>query len=553
VTVVADALERGRAAFERQAWGDAYAALSSADEQSADASVELDAEDLLRLANAAALTGHEAEGDEVQARAYQAFVDRGDLTQAARCAFWLGSRLFSQGDPIRGRSWYARAQRLLDDVEQDCVEHGLLCVASARQTLEAGDPTLARTTFEQARQIGERFGDADLIALARLGVGVCQVSSGYAADGLAYLDDVMLSVEMRQLSPVVVGALYCVAIDVCHDVFDLRRAQEWTVALARWCAAQPDLVPFRGQCQVHRAQVLQLHGAWPAAMEIAESIAHEDAPRAALPAVGPAFYQKGELHRLRGEFSRAEEAYRMANRRGFAPEPGLALLRLSQGQLDVAAGSISRALAEATPTSRRTRLLPAYVEIMLAVEDVPAAHRGAEELARRARELDAPFVEACASYALGAVLLAEGDAQAAIRALHVAQEGWQALEAPYESARTRELMGLARRELGDVDGARLELDAAAWALRQLGATSDIARIEAETRPRPASTIDGGGLTQREVQVLRLIAAGRTNRAIAAELVLSEKTVARHVSNIFTKLGLSSRSAATAYAYEHALV
>jgi DNA-binding NarL/FixJ family response regulator len=546
----AGALGRGRTAFERQAWAEAYAALRAAESEAGGA---LEPGDIVLLATAAALTGHESEGDALQARAYQAFIDRGELTRAARCAFWLGSRLHSQGDPIRGRGWYARAQRLIDEVQRDCVERGYLHVAQGRQTATQGAPDQARAEFDQARQIGERFADADLVALARLGLGACDVSAGRAASGLASLDEVMLGVEAREVSPIVAGILYCAVIGLCHEAFDLRRAQEWTVALTRWCDAQPDLVPFRGQCEVHRAQVLQLHGAWPAAMHIAESIADEHAPRATAPAVGPAFYQKAELHRLRGEFGRAEAAYRDASRHGYVPEPGLAQLRLAQGKLAAAAASVSRALDETTPRGLRTRLLPAYVEIMLAHGEVADARKAAEELAELSTELDAPFLRACTALARGAVLLAQGDAQAAVRMLRTALADWQALDAPYEAARTRELIGLACRALGDEDSARLELDAAAWALRSLGAAPDVARIEVETRPNAASPHGVSGLTRREVEVLRLIAAGRTNRAIAGELVLSEKTVARHVSNIFTKLGLSSRSAATAYAYEHALV
>jgi DNA-binding CsgD family transcriptional regulator len=545
----AEALARGRAAFERRAWGEAYAELSAAN-----AEHTLEAEDLVALAMAAALSGHDAAADEHYARAYQAFLNRGEAPAAARCAVWLGMRLFSLGDPIRGQSWLARARRLLDEAPHECVERGYLQVALGRQTLEAEhDPERARALLEQARQNAERFGDADLLAMALLGLGICQVQAGQCVDGLACLDEVMLGVEARDVSALVAGVVYCAAIGLCHDIFDLRRAHEWTVALGRWCDEQPDLVPFRGQCQVHRAQVLQLHGAWPAAMDIAQSVADARDSRSATPAIGPAFYQQGELHRLRGDLGRAETAYREASRHAYAPEPGQALLRLAQGRTDTAVAAIERALDEAPRGPARSRLLPAFVEIKLAAGDSAAALEAARELEALAADLDAASLHAGAAQATGAAQLARGDPHVALASLRQALIGWQGLDAPYEAARTRELIGLAYRALGDEDHARLELDAAAWGLRQLGASLDVKRLESEAEGRSALAGAVGGLTRREVQVLRLLAAGRTNRAIADELVLSEKTVARHVSNIFSKLGLSSRSAATAYAYEHGLV
>jgi len=555
---LADEVERGRAATARQAWAEAYAALSAAAEQG-----PLEPWDLLRLAQAASLSGRD-EGTDLLARAYQAFIDHDDLASAARCAVWLGMQLQYLGEPIRGRGWIARARRLADEVQRAAdergegqpagAEQGYVLVPLARQMADDGDLASAQATFEQAQQIGQRCRDADLLALAQLGLGSCRVRQGQAANGLAELDEVMIALEAREVSPIVTGILYCAVINLCHEVYDLRRAQEWTVALTRWCAAHPDMVPFRGQCQVHRAQVLQLHGDWPAAMDIAERVADEHAPRAAVPAIGPAWYQKAELHRLRGELERAEAAYREASRWGAVPEPGLALLRLAQGQTDAARVTIARALDEALPGPLRARLLPTGVEIMLTAGEVAAAQQAADELAALAEASATPFLQACAAHAVGAVRLAEGEARAALLALRQACDAWQQLDAPYEAARTRELLGLACRALGDEDGARLELDAAAWTFRQLGAAPDLARVEGLARlPAAAPEKTAGGLTGRELEVLRLLAAGKSNRAIATELVLSEKTVARHVSNIFTKLGLGSRSAATAYAYEHQLV
>jgi hypothetical protein len=239
----------------------------------------------------------------------------------------------------------------------------------------------AAAGFEQALRIGERFGDSDLTILGRLGLGATGVHRGREAGGLVTLDEVMVAVEARVVSPLVVGIVYCAVIDACTGAFDLRRAQAWTTALTRWCAEQPDLVPFRGQCDVHRAEILRLHGAWRDAMDIAERVAHTRAQRSAFPAVGPALYQQAELHRLHGELDRAADAYREASRWGHPPEPGLAMLRLAQGQLKTASATIARAVQEAGPMLPRSRLLPAYVDIAAA--------------------FDAPFLDATAAYAPG--------------------------------------------------------------------------------------------------------------------------------------------------------
>jgi DNA-binding CsgD family transcriptional regulator len=247
---------------------------------------------------------------------------------------------------------------------------------------------------------------------------------------------------------------------------------------------------------------------------------------------------------LRGELAEAEAAYRRASDWGRAPLPGLALLRLAQGRTAAAEATVRRVLDESRDGLIRSTMLGPAVDVLLAAGDVPAAREAADELAAIAAGVDLPAAGAAASGAAGAVLLAEGDPKAALGPLRAAWLGWRELDAPYEAARVRVLLGRACRQLGDEDGAALELDAARATFEQLGARPDLARLDA----RP-----GGGLTAREVEVLALVARGKTNRAIAEDLVISEKTVARHLSNIFTKLGLSSRAAATAYAYEHDLV
>ncbi|HEU4630448.1 MAG TPA: LuxR C-terminal-related transcriptional regulator [Gemmatimonadaceae bacterium] len=539
-------LERGRESFARQAWGDAYARLSAADAES-----PLALPDLERLATAAYLVGRDIESARLWTRAHRECLREHDVERAARCAFWLAHGLLDRGDLARGGAWVARARRLLDDAGSDCVERGYLRSLDAFRCIVDGDHAGAAAAFGEAAEIGRRFADQDLLALARHGRGRALIRLGESSAGVALLDDSMVAIEAGEVSPVVTGDVYCGVISGCLEIFDLRRAREWTTALTRWCAAQPDLVPYSGECLVRRAEVLLLHGAWPDAAEAARQAVERCGQSPDLSPPGSAFYQLGELHRLRGELAEAEAAYRQASRWGRTPLPGLAQLRLAQGQVDAAVTAIRRALDEAAERRHRCRLLPAHVEIMLAARELPAAHAAADELAAAAADVGASFLHAVAAHARGAVLLAAGETGDAVAALREAWSRWQELEAPYEAARVRTLLGRACRTLGDEESALLELDAAHWAFQRLGAAPDLAAVEALARPRPPRA--AGALTARELQVLRRLATGETNRAIAAELRISEKTVARHVSNIFLKLELSTRAAATAYAYRHGLV
>jgi DNA-binding CsgD family transcriptional regulator len=542
----ADALDQGRESFGRQAWAAAHAQLSAADQQT-----PLAPEDLERLATATYLLGRDADSTDIWARAHHELLRRGNVERAAWCAFWLAYVLLNKGELVRGGGWIARARRLLDDGQHDCVEQGYLLWGVAARSIFEGDNTSACGAFARAAKIADRFGDRDLVTLARVGQGRALLRLGETADGVALLDEVMVAVEAGELSAVVAGDTYCTVIEGFQEIFDLGRAQAWTAALSNWCASQPDLVAYRGQCLVHRAEIMQLHGAWQDAMDEAERASERILKGPDHMAAGAAFYQRAELHRLRGEFAKAEDAYRQASRWGRMPQPGLSQLRLAQGQVDAAQAAIRRVVDEASDRLTRSNLLAAYVEIMLAAGDVGKARARADELSAIAADLDAPLLVAVAANANGAVLLVEGDARAALAVLRGAWTAWQELEAPYDAARVRVLLGLACRELGDQEGAELELDAARGVFQQLGAVPDLARVQALSRK--AAPKAAGGLTGREVQLLRLVAAGKTNRAIAAELVLSERTVDRHVSNIFTKLGVSSRAAATAYAYQHQLI
>jgi len=517
----------------------------------ADQAAPLGVEDLELLATSAYMLGRDEEYVSCLERAYHSYLGAGEAMRAVRCAFWVGMNLALRGEMGRATGWLGRAQRLVEHEGRDCVEQGYLLLPLMFEHEATGDYEAAAATAADAAGIGERFGEADLFALAVHSQGILLVKQGRVVEGLGLLDEAMVAVTAGELSPIVSGFVYCGVIMGCQEAYELRRAQEWTAALTRWCEEQPDMVSFTGTCLVHRAEIMQLHGAWPEALEEARRAGERCAQVRNQSAAAQAFYRQGEVHRLQGEFAAAEKAYREASRCGCEPQPGLALLRLAQGNGDAAAAAIRRAVGETTEPMKRARLLPAYIEIMLALGDAQEAHSACRDLEEISARYERGMLGAMVAHAEGAVDLAEGDARAALLALRHAWQAWQELEVPYEAARVRVLVGVACRALGDDDTAALELEAARGIFAQLGAMPDLARVDSLTRPAPST--DAHGLTPRELQVLRLVAAGATNKAIAVELVLSERTVDRHVSNIFTKLGVSSRTAATAYAYVHSLI
>lgn len=542
-----DELERGRESYARRAWRDAYEGLSRADRASS-----LEADDLELLATSAYMLGRDDDYLSALERVHPAHLRTGETLRAVRCAFWIGINLLLRGEMSRATGWFARAQRLLEREKRDCVEQGYLLIPVLLQAVGAGDWEAASATAGDAAKVAERFGDSDLLAMAGHELGHALIRQGRVEDGLRLLDEAMVAATAGELSPIVTGLVYCSVIAYCQDLYELRRAREWTDALTQWCGQQPDMVAHTGVCLVHRAEILELQGAWRDAQEEARR-ARERCAQGMVnqAAVGQAIYLQGELHRLQGELAAAEEAYREASRYGCEPQPGLALLRLAQGNGEAAAAAIRRVVGETSDLLKRARLLRGYVEVMLAAGDVEEAHGACRELEDISAGHGGVVLGAMSAGARGAVALAQGDARAALVALRDARQVWQELEAPYEAARVRVLVGLACRELGDEDSAAMELEAARGVFEQLGAAPDLAGVDSLV-PSPAPD-EAHGLTPRELQVLRLVATGETNRAIAAELVLSERTVDRHVSNILTKLGVSSRAAATAFAYEHQLV
>jgi DNA-binding CsgD family transcriptional regulator len=538
-------LERGRSSCLGHAWQDAYDSLLAADQEES-----LAAADLEMLATAAYMLGHQDEYYAVMERAHHGYLNSGEILPAARCAIWIGIHLAATGGMAKASGWLGRAQRLVDRDPADCVERGYLLLPLAIRHEVDGDLKTAGSVAAEAVAIAERFEDRDLFALAAHEQGTVLVLDGQGKEGLELLDEAMVAATAGELSPIATGIVYCGVILACQKAYELRRAQEWTTALTNWCDQQPDLVAFTGRCLVHRAEILYVRGLWSDALEEARRAAERSIEAKNPASAGEAAYLQGDVRRLRGEAGEAESSYQEAARLGREPQPGLALLRLQQGERDVAAAAIRRALGETADPLERAGLLPAYVEIMLALDEVEQADRGARELIETAEQLGCEVLEAAGAHALGILRLAGGDAEGALGPLRRAFGLWQEIEAPHEGARARVLIGRACAALGDRDAATLELEAARDTFSELGAEPELRHLDSVVSG--PGTRNRHGLTDRELEVLRHLAAGATNRAIAAELVLSVRTVDRHVSNIFAKLGVSSRAAASAYAHRHGL-
>jgi DNA-binding CsgD family transcriptional regulator len=529
-----------RKAFLRQAWDDAFRGL-----QRAEAQHGLAPEDLERLVWSAGMLDRDAELLAAMERLYEMHRAAGQAERAAYWAFFHGFRLFALNEPARANGWLQRAQRIADELGDDCVVHGYLLLPAIQRHLSTGDLAAAEKEAAEAVAIGERCGEPDLIAFARCQLGRAIARQGTVEKGVALLDEAMLAATARELTPIVTGLVYCSVIATCRQVFAFDRAREWTAALAQWCDAQPQLVQFNGLCRIHRAEIMELNGAWPEAVEEARHAAQSVARATEHETRAAAAYQEGEIHRLRGELDAAEASYKSASRWGQEPQPGLALLRLTQGRTAQAAAAIRRCLAALDDPLARVRLLPAAVEIFIAARALDEARAANDELAATARRFVTQVLSAMAAHVSSAIALAGNDAASALAQSRTALGLWQRLDAPYLAARVRVQAALACRALHDEEGARLEFDAARSVFEQLGAAPDVSRLAALQAAPP---VRGRALlTAREIEVLRLVAAGRTNRQIAEALSLAQKTIDRHLSNIFDKLDVSSRAAATARA------
>jgi DNA-binding CsgD family transcriptional regulator len=513
----------------------------------------LSADDLYALSDAAWWLGDNALLFDAGAQAYDAYLAAGRPRRAAIAATDIAAVHFLAGEGRVGSGWISRAQRLLE-AEPEAAEHGYLAymleVEGPLGGIVATDARAFDDVIAAARRVqelGRRHGDATLVAAGTLGEGRALVKAGQVDRGLALLDEALLAVRGDALVPAWAGNIYCNLIAAAEELGDFRRARAWTDAMTRWLDTMPAAVVFRGICRVHRARILELAGAWDEAESEAARVC-QDLGRLDVAVAARAHYQVGEIRRMRGDAAAAEHAYRSAQELGRDPQPGLALLRLAQGRADVAAASLRSALLAETNRFLRAGLLAAQVEVALALRDLDPADQACAELDDIAAQFTSSGLRMAAARARGDLLLARQRPADALPILRDACRTWSEVDAPYECARVRVLLARAYQTLGDGDSAARELDIAVAVFQRLGAAPDagaIARLGAgRTLP--------GGLTAREAEVLAHVAAGHTNKAIARALGLSEKTVARHLANIYGKLGVRTRTAAAAFAFEHSL-
>ena len=530
-------LDRARSSYAARAWQQAYDGYADADRITT-----LDLEDLDRYAISAHLLARFEDYFVLRERAYQESLELGDLRSAARHATWMGGQKLAFGQVGPASGWIARAARLVDEVGTESVELGWVHMSRSFEALMSGDMARAIELADQAVELGRRFGDDDLVSLTLHQKGLILLGIGQTADGFAAMDEAMVTLGGGDLSPMVTGIVYCGVISGCWNAYELRRAHDWTEAMAEWCDSQPELANFNGECKVRRAELKQLHGAWSEALDEVEQIqpSEGDFHSARLAA-----YARGNLARLQGRFGAGEEAYKEAAGLGLEPQPGLALVRLARGRTQAAATMVRRSLNEITHGGQRIELLFAAVEILLAVDAPDEAAAASAELDDIAATVGGSILQAMAAQARAQVSLHLERPEEALAPLRTSLGTWLEAQAPYQEARTRILLGAAYAALDDQESADRERETARSLLTTLGAVADLRDLGG-----PAGD---DILTAREREVLALLATGATNKAIAGTLVLSERTVDRHVSNIFGKLGVTSRSAATAYAFERQLV
>ena len=536
-------VEQARAAFDRGDWQTAFEGWSAAGPDA------LAAADLEDLATTAELLGRHEETVRSLQQAFVGWQRAADRTRAVKCAFRLAMTSATHGEQAMFAGWTSRAESLVAEISGDGPERGWVAFLRMFRALGAGAYADAAAAADEGTSLGRRHHDADLVALGVCSQGRLSLYAGGVARGLALLDEAMVRIIAGEASPIIAGHIYCTAIEGCQEISDFGRMAEWTSALERWCRAQPGLLAFTGQCAVHRGQLMRVRGEWSAALNEYELAAQRYAQVGSPDAAGLAAAEAGDVHRLRGDWEQADAAYQAAADHGYDPQPGLALLWLARGRTDAARAAIERLLAETRGPVQRCRLLPAAVDVLVASGGNEAARDVAVELSAHATAFGCVSLEALAAYASGTVELATGDASGALPYLRKAQQLWTRADSPYERARAQALTGRALSAVGDLGSARRELEASLSTFRQLSARPAADEVALLLAPRALPS----GLTAREVEVLRLVATGQSNAQIATALVISEKTVARHLSNVFSKLGVGSRTAATAYAFEHGLI
>lgn len=541
MTAVGDALAAARDAQARHSWQEMFDAASAA---AVDAP-ELEADRADLVADAAWWLGRLDDCIAAREQAYRLYEELGNHRRAGMCAVWLWEHQAIAARPAIAGAWLRRARRALDD-DPDCVEHGALLLREAETAHGEGRLGVARDLASGGLTLARKLGSPDLEAEALQTLGRIRIEQGEIAEGMSDLDDAMLFAVEGRLGPYATGKVYCSLISACEDIGDLDRAAEWTDATLRWARRHPFAI-FPGICRVHRAVVLKRRGALAEAEEEARRACTELAS-SHIGNSAAAYAEVGDICRRLGELDRAEAAFAAAQEITGGPCGAMALLRLAQGRTAQALTIATGCLRDTTNPLARAAMLPILIHVAVAADELDTARDAVVELEGIAASFDTALLHATAQSARGRVALAEHDSTSACMALRDALDRWQALGIPYEIATTRVLLGQALRETGDETAAVESFAAAATMFDEIGARLDAQELAGDHRPALP-----GGLTEREAEVLRLIAAGMTNNEIAGSLYLSAKTVSRHVSNIFTKIGVTSRAAATAFAFEHGLI
>jgi len=505
----------------------------------------LDAERGDLLADAAWWLGRLDDCIAAREHAYRTYDELGDDRRAGQCAVWLWEHYAITARPANASAWLRRARRALEG-QTECIEYGALLLREAETAHGAGELDRADALATEAITLARSLRSPDLEAEALQAKGRVLIDRGDVAEGMGHLDEAMLFAVEGRLRPFSTGKVYCSLIGACEQLGDYDRAAEWTEATTRWADQHPFAI-FPGICRVHRALVLKRRGSLEEAEREAaracEELAHSHISNS-----GAAYAEVGDIRRRLGQLDEAEAAFARGQEITGRPCAAVALLRLAQGRVDAAQTIIARCLTETSTPLSRANLLPLQAHIAIAAGDLDAAAEALAELDTIVAAFDNPEHGAAARSTRGRLELACGDTEAACATVGQAIEQWLGLGVPYEVATARTMLGQALRERGDDAAAAESFAAAAKLFDQIGARLDAHLLAAESTP-----VLPAGLTGREVEVLQLVAAGLTNNEIASELFLSAKTVSRHLSNIFTKIGVTSRAGATAFAFEHGLV